>query len=72
MVQAVRDVYLVTEADLADPASASMALNLLLNQINDRLDQLEGTRGISTVQYPIDVVDANGEIIGGFTDVSSR
>ena len=72
MATPVRDIYLVTESDLADPVSASMALNLLLNAINDRLDQLEGTRGVSTIQYPVDVVDSNGDIIGGFTDVSTR
>ena len=72
MTLPIRDIYIITEADLSNPSSAAMAINLLLNQINDRLDRLEGTRGVSTIQYPIDVVDANGEIIGGFTDVSSR
>ncbi len=72
MPRPLSDIYIITEADLADPASASMALNMLLNQISDRLDRLEGTRGISTIQFPIDVVDSDGNIIGGFTDVSSR
>ncbi len=72
MTLPIRDIYILTEADLSDPASASMALNLLLNQINDRLDRLEGTRGVSTIQTPVDVVDENGNIIGGFTDVSAR
>jgi len=72
MTLPIRDIYILTEADLSDPSSASMALNLLLNQISDRLDRLEGTRGVSTMQAPVDVVDEDGNIIGGFTDVSTR
>lgn len=72
MTRPIRDIYIITESDMSDPGSAAMALNQLLNQINDRLDRLEGTRGVSTIQTPIDIVDSDGNIIGGFTNVSSR
>jgi hypothetical protein len=72
MTHVAQDVYLISEADLADPARAAMALNLILHQISDRLDQLEGGRGVSTIEAPIDVVDNDGNIVGGFTNVSSR
>ena len=72
MTKPIRDVYILTESDLENPITASMMLTQILSQIADRLDRLEGTRGVSTIQYPIDVVDADGNIIGGFTNVSTR
>ena len=67
----VRDIYMVTEMDMADPNTAAMVLNILLNLINDRLDRLEGTRGTSTVQAPMQIVDSDGNIVGGHTGGTS-
>ncbi len=72
MTNPTGDVYLISELDLSDPAAAAMALNQLLHQISERLDRLEGVRGVSTVQAPIDVLDTDGNIVGGFTNVSTR
>jgi len=67
-VKPIRDIYIVTGADMSDPGTAAMVLTQLLSQINDRLDRLEGTRGTSTIQAPIDVVDEDGNIVGGFSE----
>lgn len=70
MSELLRDVYLISESDLKDPRQAAMTLNAILNQISDRLDQLEGTRGTSTLLVPVELKDSEGNIIHGFTENS--
>ena len=45
-------------------------INRILADISDRLDQIEGKRGTSTIQNRLDLVDSNQNRIGGFTNES--
>ncbi len=64
--------YSLSVADLETPEQTANRLNFILSHIQDRLAQLEGTRGTSTIQAPVDIIDTDGNIVGGFTDVSAR
>ncbi len=44
----------------------SNQINYILNQISDRLDQIEGIRGTSTVQSRLDIETSDGYIVHGF------
>ena len=43
-------------------------INLILSNISDRLDAIEGKRGTSTIENRLDLVDATQNRVGGFTN----
>jgi len=57
----------LTVADMEDPVQMVNALNRILAEIGDQLDQLRGVRGTSTIQMPIRIEDADGNLVHGFT-----
>jgi len=43
-------------------------INLILSNISNRLDAIEGKRGTATIENRLDLVDSSQNRIGGFTN----
>ena len=63
-----REFLSVTIEDTSDPLRLAHRLNTMLQQIQERLDRMEGVRGIAQIQGRLDIVDSDGNLVGGFSD----
>ena len=63
-----REFLSVTIEDTSDPLRLADRLNTMLQQIQERLDRMEGVRGIAQIQGRLDIVDSDGNLVGGFSD----
>ncbi len=63
------EYHALTAADFEDPARAVDQLNAIIARLQDRLDQLEGLRGTSTIRAPIHIQGAGGHVLHGVIEV---
>ena len=48
----------------------TMAMNVILQRLGERIDQIEGIRGTSTIRDKLDIEDEDGNTLHGFNTTS--
>ena len=61
-----REHFFLSVADLETPELMADRLNNIFSHLQDRLDKLEGTRGTSTIEAPLEILGTDGLLVGGF------
>ena len=59
--------YSMSVSDMETPERFINRLNVILSRIQLRQDRLEGVRGTAAIRAPLQVIDTDGNVIGGFT-----